>query len=112
GYDVLIAESGSEATSIVQMHPGSIQLMLTDVVMPEISGPQLARIVAILRPEVKVLFMSGHTDGALEQKADLDKDEAFIQKPFTRSSLALKIREVLDTTLVPQETQPSSQSQR
>jgi two-component system, cell cycle sensor histidine kinase and response regulator CckA len=112
GYNVLVAESGSEATRIVQLHPETIHMMLTDVVMPEISGPQLARIVAILRPEVRVLFMSGHTDGALEQKAILDKDVAFIQKPFTRSSLALKIREVLDTTLVPEETQHTSQSQR
>jgi PAS domain S-box-containing protein len=101
GYSVLVAASGSEATCIVQLHPTAIHLLLTDVIMPEISGPQLARIVSLFRPDMRVLFMSGYTDGALEQREILNKDVAFIQKPFSWSSLAMKLREVLESEPVP-----------
>jgi two-component system cell cycle sensor histidine kinase/response regulator CckA len=105
GYTVLVATSGSEATSIGQLHPTEIHLLLTDVIMPKISGPQLAKVLSVLRPNMRVLFMSGYTDGALEQKDVLSKEVAFIQKPFSWSSLALKIREVLECEPVPEEAQ-------
>lgn len=103
GYSVLVASSASEATQIAQLHPNAIHMMLTDVIMPEINGPQLARFLSLLRPDMRVLFMSGYTDGALEQKDILAKDLAFIQKPFSWSSLALKIREVLEVAPVEEE---------
>jgi PAS domain S-box-containing protein len=105
GYTVLVATSGSEATSIGQLHPTEIHLLLTDVIMPKISGPQLAKVLSVLRPNMRVLFMSGYTDGALEQKDVLSKEVAFIQKPFSWNSLALKIREVLECEPVPEEAQ-------
>jgi nitrogen-specific signal transduction histidine kinase/ActR/RegA family two-component response regulator len=105
GYTVLAAESASEATRIAQLHPSAIHLMLTDVVMPEINGPQLARFLAVLRPDMRVLFMSGYTDGALEQKEILSKGVAFVQKPFAWSTLALKIRETLEVRAAPEESQ-------
>jgi PAS domain S-box-containing protein len=103
GYTVLVAETASDATQFVQMHPTSIHLLLTDVVMPDINGPQLARFLSAIRPTLKVLFMSGYTDGALEQKEILAKDLAFIQKPFSWSALSLKLREILDHALVQDE---------
>jgi PAS domain S-box-containing protein len=96
GYSVLVAESANEATRVAQLHPTTIHLMLSDVVMPDISGPQLARFISALRPGMQVLFMSGYTDGALEQKEILLQGVAFIQKPFSWSTLALKIRETLE----------------
>jgi two-component system, cell cycle sensor histidine kinase and response regulator CckA len=100
GYSVLVADSASAATQIAQLHPTTIHLMLSDVVMPEISGPQLAKFISALRPGMRVLFMSGYTDGALEQKEILLQGVAFIQKPFSWSTLALKIRETLEVAAV------------
>ena len=104
GYTVLVAESASDATQVVQLHPSPIHLLLTDVVMPDINGPQLARFLSAIRPGLKVLFMSGYTDGALEQKEILAKDVSFLQKPFSWSALSLKLREILDHALVQEET--------
>jgi PAS domain S-box-containing protein len=104
GYTVLVAESASEATQFIQLHPTTIHLLLTDVVMPDISGPQLARFLSALRPGLRVLFMSGYTDGALEQKEILAKDVAFIQKPFSWRALSLKLRETLEGVLVQEGT--------
>lgn len=73
-----------------------IHLLLTDVVMPEMSGPDLAARLAQLRPEMKVLYMSGYTDDVIIHRGVLVEGTAFIQKPFAPDALARKIREVLD----------------
>ena len=96
GYTVLEANGGVEGLAICQQHPHTIHLVLTDVVMPQLSGPELAGKLASLRPETKVLFMSGYTNKAIGQDGLLDKNTAFIEKPFTPQALARKVREVLD----------------
>ena len=101
GYKVLSAESASDAVSHVQLFPGTIDALLTDIVMTDMNGADLARFLCALRPELRVLYMSGYSDGALGDKFVLPKDVAFLQKPFSRLKLAHKLREVLDPNLVP-----------
>ncbi|HEY2822105.1 MAG TPA: ATP-binding protein [Candidatus Acidoferrum sp.] len=100
GYKVLNAESASEAVGHVQLFPGTIDLVLTDIVMTDMNGADLARFLCALRPELRVLYMSGYSDGALGDKFVLPKDVAFLQKPFSRVKLAHKLREILDSNLV------------
>jgi CheY-like chemotaxis protein len=96
GYAVLEAGSAEDAQSIAASHAGAIDLLLTDSVMPGMSGPDLARQMRSQRPGLKVLFTSGYTDDAIVRHGLLDATEAFLQKPFTPDSLARKVREVLD----------------
>jgi two-component system, cell cycle sensor histidine kinase and response regulator CckA len=96
GYTVLSAADGHGALLVCSEHKGSIHLMLTDVVMPGLSGKELAEQAKELRPDLKVLFMSGHTDGAIVNLGILEKGIAFIQKPFTHQGLAWKVRAALD----------------
>jgi two-component system, cell cycle sensor histidine kinase and response regulator CckA len=96
GYRVLVAATGEEALHISKQHEGEIHLLLTDVVMPGISGPELETKLKAQRPAIKVLFMSGYTDEAIVQHGVLNENVDFIQKPFTAISLLKKIREVLD----------------
>ena len=100
GYKVLSAESASEAVGHVQLFPDTIDLVLTDIVMPDMNGADLARFLCSLRPELRVLYMSGYSDGALGDKFVLPKDVAFLQKPFSRLKLAHKLREILDSNLI------------
>jgi CheY-like chemotaxis protein len=100
GYKVLAAESASAAVGHVQLFPGTIDLVLSDIVMPDMNGADLARFLCALRPELRVLYMSGYSDGALGDKFVLPKDVAFLQKPFSRLKLAHKLREILDSNLV------------
>ncbi|HTQ03284.1 MAG TPA: response regulator [Polyangiaceae bacterium] len=95
GYRVLIAANAIEARGAAQRHRGSLDLLLTDVVMPGESGPELARDVRA-RFDCKVLFMSGYTDHAALQSGALGAAQSFIQKPFAPDALAKKLREVLD----------------
>jgi PAS domain S-box-containing protein len=97
GYRVLVAAEASEALSVADEFAGRIHLLLTDVVMPHMNGRELSEILLDKRPELKVLYMSGHTAGAISQHALLDDDVAFIEKPFTHDALARKIRVLLDT---------------
>ncbi len=96
GYTVLEAESGDEALAVLARYEGPVHLMLTDVVMPGMNGRDLARRVADLRPEVKVLYASGYTDDAIFRHGVLDDGSRFISKPFAPGELRRKIREILD----------------
>jgi CheY-like chemotaxis protein len=95
GYTVLEASQGEEAIAICESHPGPIHIMLTDVVMPLMSGRQLADRVARLRPEMRTLFASGYPDGAITRHGVLTAGTAFLQKPFTPERLERMVREVL-----------------
>ena len=96
GYLVLDAPGAEEALRLVAQHQGRIDLLLTDVVMPEMNGRELADEVMRQREGIKVLFMSGYTDDAVFRHGLLYKDVAFLQKPFTPDALVRKVREVLD----------------
>jgi len=95
GYKVLEAQHGSEALKICQEHEGQIRLVLTDLVMPEMSGVALAEALRKLNPEIKVLYTSGYADDAIVRHGHLDPGMPFIQKPFGPHDLLRKVREVL-----------------
>ena len=96
GYRVLDAAGPVDARRIAEKQKGSIDLLITDVVMPKVSGVDLAQEIMKRRPALKVLFMSGYTDNAVMDRGLLDKDAAFLQKPFTPGVLAARVREVLE----------------
>jgi CheY-like chemotaxis protein len=97
GYHVLEARGGEEALRISREHQGVIHALITDVIMPQISGPQLASIIQGRRPDIKVLYMSGYTDEMISRHAGLDPGEAFVQKPFSPETLSGKVHEILGT---------------
>ena len=101
GYAVLEAESGEKALEICQSCQKVIQLMITDVVMPKMSGPVLAKKIKQIRPTVRVLYISGYTDEAVLQQGVLTSQVAFLQKPFTAEALVRKVQEVLDAPVLP-----------
>ncbi|MFZ0431674.1 MAG: ATP-binding protein, partial [Candidatus Acidiferrales bacterium] len=95
GYSVLDAEDGHTALELAALHSGPIDLLMTDVVMPGISGRELSDRVAKIRPGIKVLFMSGYTDQAVVHHGILETNAVLLQKPFTLLALAAKLRELL-----------------
>ncbi|HKW51965.1 MAG TPA: ATP-binding protein [Candidatus Eisenbacteria bacterium] len=96
GYQVLEARQGGEALALLDRHGAPISIVVTDVVMPVMGGPELAKRLWQRWPETKVLFMSGYTERAFSSYAALDPRASFLQKPFMPESLALKVREMLD----------------
>lgn len=98
GYAVLAAASGKEALQRAKDFEGTIHLLLTDVVMPELSGPELAEQIASVRPGIKVIFTSGYASETLAHRGSLDPTVAFIQKPYRPKALARRIREALDAS--------------
>ena len=94
GYTVLAASNGGEALALCEAHPGTIELLVTDLVMPGMSGRELADAVVERRPEIGVLFTSGYTDDMLVHLG-IERGEAFLQKPYDESELARKVKEVL-----------------
>jgi len=96
GYTVLEAASAESALDIVTRYSGTIHLLLTDVVMPGLNGRELASRLAGLRPDARVIFMSGYTDDAVTRHGVLEPGSAYVQKPFTPDAIARKVREVLD----------------
>src|SRR5246500_2514147 len=95
GYTVIEAEDGHTALELAAMHVGQIHLLLTDVVMPGISGRELAERVSQIRPGIKIIYMSGYTDQAVVHHGILQNDAVLLQKPFTLMTLAGKLREML-----------------
>ena len=96
GYTVLPACDGKTALAISEDHPGTIHLLLTDVVMPRMSGPELAKQLVPTRPGMKVLYVSGYTDDSVLRHGILEASVAFLQKPITPETLTRKVRAVLD----------------
>ncbi len=96
GYTVLEARHGGEALLHCDRHNGPIELLLTDVVLEQMGGPELAKRLSVIRPDMKVLYISGYTDDAILHDGILSPGTAFLQKPFTTEALAKKIRQVLE----------------
>jgi two-component system, cell cycle sensor histidine kinase and response regulator CckA len=95
GYKVLEADNGEAALRIASAHPGSIDMLITDVVMPGMSARELAKELGASHPHSRILFLSGYTEDAIVQHGVLQPGTAFLEKPFTLQSLASKVREVL-----------------
>ena len=98
GYKALVASTPEQALQVCASHSGTIDLLLSDVVLPQMSGKEVAGAVARRRPGIRVLYISGYTDDAIVQHGILEPGTAFLQKPFTPHALARKVREVLDAT--------------
>jgi DNA-binding response OmpR family regulator len=97
GYTMLEAAEGAAAIQICNSHPGPIHLLLTDLIMPGINGRELARRVCAMRPETKVLYVSGYTENVIAHNGMLEEGIALLQKPFSLSTLRIKVREKLSS---------------
>ncbi len=96
GYTVLAARTPGHAIRLAEEHPGDIHLLITDVVMPEMNGRELAEKLSAIRPDLKCLYMSGYTADVIAHRGILDEGLNFIQKPFRSDDLAVRVRQVLD----------------
>jgi CheY-like chemotaxis protein len=96
GFKVLLAADGAEALRILEIHRKPIDLLVTDVVMPNMDGRELADRLRARMPDLKVLFLSGYMDDALLRRGVFEANETLLQKPFTPHSLAQRVCEVLD----------------
>ena len=96
GYNVLCASDGVEAISLAGKFDGRIHLLITDVIMPHMNGPELADKLSISRPETKILFVTGYSDNDIGDHGVLDPQIELLQKPFTPQTLSRKIRDVIE----------------
>jgi CheY-like chemotaxis protein len=96
GYRVLQARDGAEALELLGRHDGQVDFVVTDVAMPVLNGRHLAARIAELRPDLPVLFTSGYTDDEIVRRGLLESGQAFLQKPFSPSALAQRVRAMLD----------------
>jgi CheY-like chemotaxis protein len=101
GYAVLAARHPGEALLLAERHPGPIHLLVTDVVLPQMDGRELADRLAAARPELKVIYVSGYASGASTQVGGAKPGRGFLGKPFSPAALARKVREVLDAVSSP-----------
>ena len=97
GYQVLVAGSGAEALTVLEHHKGPVDLLFTDVVMPGMTGRELAVRLAPVRPAMRVLYTSGYTEDAILRYGVLDDASRFLTKPYTPAELRRRIREALDS---------------
>jgi two-component system, cell cycle sensor histidine kinase and response regulator CckA len=100
GYMVLEARHGIEALTVVQAYVGRLHLVLTDVIMPQLSGREVAEAIADIDPSIKILYMSGYTDDAVLRHGIVSDAVNFIHKPYTADALLQTVRQVLDGTLI------------
>ena len=98
GYTVLEADNGEAAMQLARTHDGTLDMLITDVVMPGMSGRELAQQLGASHPQTKILFLSGYTEDAIVHQGVFEPGTAFLQKPFTLQVLSRKVREVLRTT--------------
>jgi CheY-like chemotaxis protein len=96
GYTVLAAASGAAALEIAAQHQGSLQLVLTDMVMPGMGGRELATRLTEIRPDIRIVYTSGYTDDAILRRHALEASDHFLSKPYTVVELTRRIRKVLD----------------
>jgi len=99
GYRVMVARDGTEALALASGHAGQIDLLVTDVVMPDMNGRVLSQRLTQVRPTIKTLYLSGYTDDAILHHGVLEEGVAFLQKPFSLGALARKVREVIEAGL-------------
>lgn len=95
GYHVLSAANGKEAIRVAEAYPDNIHLLITDVLMPEIDGAELAKLLCAMRPDLKVIYISGYTDTCLAPEGILPPGTVLVNKPFSVRMLSAKMREVL-----------------
>ena len=95
GYKLLIAEHGAKALSLLKAHKGSVDLLLTDVIMPDMNGKELSAKAMAISPHIRVLYMSGYTDDIIAQRVALDENDRFIEKPLSVQGLSAKVRAAL-----------------
>jgi CheY-like chemotaxis protein len=110
GYKVIEAADGAVAMQIAVAHEGTIHLLLTDVIMPGMNGRELAQRISEIRPNVKVLYMSGYTENVIGHNGTLDAGVRLLQKPFNLRDLKDKVREIIDTSPIPPEVAMSAQA--
>ena len=96
GYEVLAVAQGEEALALIQQGRHSVDLVLMDVVMPKLGGGELVKRLRAIRPRLRVVYMSGYTDGAISRQGVLDKGAVLLEKPFTAQNLGRTIRTALD----------------
>ena len=97
GYEILPAASPGQALELFMAHSGRIALVITDVVMPEMNGRELAKRLKEVSPNLKTLFMSGYTADVIAQRGELESDTQFLQKPFTMRDLAVRVKQALES---------------